>query len=373
MRTLDQIVPEMDFDMVFLMATLMLLVMGTVMIFSSSYFISKEVYDDSFAMIGKHIFHLGVGIVAMGYLIFADYRKFNTRIFALAALGAGIVACILCFVPGIGVTGGHARRWIGIPFLTVQASEIMKIALIFYLAYSLCKKTKKIQDYRYGVLPVLAVVGLSALLILAEPDFGTAATIGIWSFFILFIAGMRIKHLILTLLVTLPAGIVMMILEPYRRARLFAFTNPWEDMHGIGYQIVQSMVALASGGVFGSGLGEGTQKLFFLPAPHTDFILSVLGEELGFLGILFIVALFGFWIWRGYTIAMATNDDFGFLLVVSAVSLMGLQAIVNMGVAMSVFPTTGIALPFFSYGGSSLVTAMVASGIVLSVSRRARL
>jgi cell division protein FtsW len=214
---------------------------------------------------------------------------------------------------------------------------------------------------------------LSALLILAEPDFGTAATIGIWSFFILFIAGMRIKHLILTLLVTLPAGIVMMILEPYRRARLFAFTNPWEDMHGIGYQIVQSMVALASGGVFGSGLGEGTQKLFFLPAPHTDFILSVLGEELGFLGILFIVALFGFWIWRGYTIAMATNDDFGFLLVVSAVSLMGLQAIVNMGVAMSVFPTTGIALPFFSYGGSSLVTAMVASGIVLSVSRRARL
>ncbi len=365
--------PEMDFDMVFLMATLMLLVMGTVMIFSSSYFISKEMYNDSFAMIGRHLFHLGVGIVAMGCLIRVDYRRFNTRFFVLFALGAGIIACILCFVPGIGVMGGHARRWIRVPFLTVQASEIMKIALIFYLSYSLCKKTKNIHDYRYGVLPILAVVGVSALLILIEPDFGTAATIGIWLFFILFIAGMRIKHLILTLLIILPIGIITMLLEPYRKARLLAFMNPWEDMYGIGYQTVQSMVALASGGIFGSGLGEGTQKLFFLPAPHTDFILSVLGEELGFIGVLFIVALFGFWIWRGYTIAMATNDGFGFLLVVSAVSLIGLQAIVNMGVAMSVFPTTGIALPFFSYGGSSLVTAMVASGIVLSVSRRARL
>jgi len=267
--------PEMDFDMVFLMATLMLLVMGTVMIFSSSYFISKEMYNDSFAMIGRHLFHLMVGIVAMGCLIRVDYRRFNTRFFVLFALGAGIIACILCFVPGIGVMGGHARRWIRVPFLTVQASEIMKIALIFYLSYSLCKKTKNIHDYRYGVLPILAVVGVSALLILIEPDFGTAATIGIWSFFILFIAGMRIKHLILTLLIILPIGVLTMLLEPYRKARLLAFMNPWEDMYGIGYQTVQSMVALASGGVFGSGLGEGTQKLFFLPAPTpTSFCRS---------------------------------------------------------------------------------------------------
>jgi cell division protein FtsW len=373
MRTLDQIVPEIDFDMVFLLATLMLLVMGTIMIFSSSYFISKEMYGNSFAMIRKHLFHLAVGAVSMGYLIHADYRKFNTRVFIVAVLGAGILACILCFVPGIGVAGGHAKRWIRAPFLTVQASEIMKIALIFYLAYYLCKKSKKMDDYRSGALPVLGVVALSALLIFVEPDFGTAATIGLWSLFILFIAGMRIKHLALTSVLVIPAGIAMMILEPYRRARLLAFRNPWEDMQGIGYQIVQSMVAFANGGLFGSGLGEGTQKLFFLPAPHTDFILSVLAEELGFLGILFVVSLFGVWIWRGYSIALATNDDFGFFLVVSAVSLMGLQAIVNMGVAMSLLPTTGIALPFFSYGGSGLVTAMVASGIVLSVSRRARL
>ncbi|OPZ29541.1 MAG: Lipid II flippase FtsW [Deltaproteobacteria bacterium ADurb.BinA179] len=366
-------IPELDFDMVFFLTTLVLLVMGTIMIFSSSYFISKEMYGSSFVMIKKHLFHLAVGAAAMVYLIHADYRKFNTRIFILAILGLGIIACVLCFVPGVGITGGHARRWIRAPFVTVQASEIMKIALIFYLAYYLSKKSKKLDDYRSGVLPVLGVVAVSALLIFIEPDFGTAATIGLWSIFILYIAGMRIKHLIFTFLMLVPAAITMMVLEPYRRARLLAFRDPWEDMQGIGYQIIQSMVALANGGVFGSGLGEGTQKLFFLPAPHTDFILSVLGEELGFIGVLFVVTLFGLWVWRGYSIALATNDDFGFFLVISAVSLLGLQAIVNMGVAMSLLPTTGIALPFFSYGGSSMVTAMVASGIVLSVSRRARL
>ncbi|MFY9397795.1 MAG: putative lipid II flippase FtsW [Desulfomonilia bacterium] len=373
MRQVDQVAAELHFDTMFFLATLMLLVVGTVMIFSSSYFISKEMYGNSFALIRKHFFHLAVGAAAMAYLARADYRKFNTRLFVLAGLFAGVVACVLCFVPGIGVTGGNARRWVRVAFLTIQASEIMKIALMFYLAYYLCKKTRNIKDFRSGVLPVLGVVGACAMLILVEPDFGTAATLVLWTLCILFIAGMRLKHLALVVLAALPAAAALMLLEPYRKARLLAFLDPWADMHGTGYQIIQSMVALANGGVFGSGLGEGSQKLFFLPAPHTDFILSVLGEELGFLGVAGVVLLFGFWIWRGYTIAMTTNDDFGFFLVVSAISLLGLQAIVNMGVAMSLFPTTGIALPFFSYGGSNLVTAMVASGIVLSVSRRARL
>jgi cell division protein FtsW len=163
-----------------------------------------------------------------------------------------------------------------------------------------------------------------------------------------------------------------MILEPYRRARLTAFMHPWEDMQGISYQIVQSMVAFANGGFAGSGLGEGTQKLFFLPAPHTDFIFSVLAEELGFVGVLFVLVLFGIWIWRGITIALATNDSFGFYLSLSAISIVALQAIVNMSVSMSLFPTTGVTLPFFSYGGSSLMTVFITSGLVLSVSRGAR-
>ncbi len=358
--------------MVFLLTTLMLLVMGTIMIFSSSYFLSKENLGNPLDMTVKHLVHLVIGAGVMIGVIRTDYRRFNTQTFALAFVGIGTLLCLLCFIPGIGIAGGHAKRWVSLVFVTLQASEVAKIALIFYLAYYLSKKSRRMDDFTYGVMPVLAVVCVNALLIFLEPDFGTAVTIGLWSVFILFIAGMRLKHLLNLSLVGIPLVILLMILEPYRRARLMAFAHPWQDMQGISYQIVQSMVAFANGRFFGSGLGEGTQKLFFLPAPHTDFIFSVLGEELGFLGVVFVLCLFGIWLWRGFTIALATNDSFGFFLAISAVSLVALQAIVNMGVAVSAFPTTGVTLPFFSYGGSSLMTVMITSGIVLSVSRGAR-
>jgi cell division protein FtsW len=358
--------------MVFLLTTLMLLALGTIMIFSSSYFISKEASGNSLAMTVRHLARLGLGLLAMAAIIRTDYRKFNNKGLIIPLLGIGIILCVLCFVPGIGVEGGHARRWVNLALFTVQASEVAKVALIFYLAYYLSKKEKRVDDFADGVMPVMIVVGIMTGLVFLEPDFGTALIIGMWSVAILFMAGMRLKHLGLFFLAALPVVALLMILAPYRRARLLAFMNPWEDMHGIGYQIVQSMVAFANGGFAGSGLGEGTQKLFFLPAPHTDFIFSVLAEELGFLGVAFVVVLFGIWIWRGITIALATNDSFGFYLAVSAVSIVAIQAIVNMSVSMSLFPTTGVTLPFFSYGGSSLLTVLVTSGIILSVSRGAR-
>ncbi len=373
MRARDQIAQAIDFDMIFLVTTLMLLVMGSIMIFSSSYFLSKETWGNSTIMIRNHLIRLAIGLVVMAGLIRIDYRRFNTRAFVVPLLTAGLIACVLCFVPGIGIEGGHAKRWVRLFFVTVQASEIVKVSLIFYLAFYLSKKSKKIEDFKYGAMPVLGVVCVNALLIFIEPDFGTTATIMIWSLFILFIAGMRLKHLLLITLGGVPIGIGMLLLKPYRRARLLSFMNPWEDMQGMGYQIIQSMVAFANGGFLGSGLGEGTQKMFFLPAPHTDFIFAVLGEELGFIGVIFVVCLFGIWIWRGFTIALATNDSFGFFLAISAVSLVGLQAILNMGVTLSIFPNKGIPLPFFSYGGSSLMGVLVISGIVLSVSRGARI
>ncbi len=361
-----------EFDMVFLLATLMLLVMGTVMIFSSGYFLSKE-SGDALAMIQRHIVHAVIGIMLMSVIIRIDYRRFNTPKLVLALLAAGLIACVLCFVPHIGISGGHAKRWVRLLFITVQASEVMKIALIFYLAYYLAKKAKKIEDFTYGIMPVLAIVCISAFLIFIEPDFGTALIIGMWAVIILIIGGMQMKHLGLLSAVGVPAVIILMILAPYRRARLLAFWDPWDDIQGISYQIVQSMVAFANGGFLGSGLGEGTQKMFFLPAPHTDFIFSVLGEELGFIGVIFVIFLFGVWIWRGISIAMSTNDSFGFYLAIGAVSLVAVQAIVNMSVSLSVFPTTGVALPFFSYGGSNLMTVLITSGLVLSVSKGARL
>jgi cell division protein FtsW len=364
---------EIDFDVIFFLATMALLVMGTVMIFSSSYFVSKELYGNGISMTKKHVIHVIIGIGVMIGVMCTDYRRFCSRPLILLGLLGSVVALILCFVPGIGHASGGSRRWVGFGFFTFQASELAKLSLILFAAQFLSRKSKQIHDLSTGIIPLLAIVAILCGLIFIEPDFGTAAALGIWSLLILFIGGMRWKHLGILLGAGIPLGTIAMLLEPYRKARLTAFINPWNDMLGIGYQIIQSMVGFAKGGIFGTGLGEGSQKLFYLPAPHTDFILSVVGEELGFFGVILIASLFGVWIWRGFSIALGTNDSFGFYLVIASVCLIGLQAIFNMGVALSVFPTTGIALPFFSYGGSPLISTMCISGFILSVSRRSRL
>lgn len=364
---------EIDFDVVFFLATMALLVLGTVMIFSSSYFVSKELYGNGIAMTKRHLIHLVLGTGMMLFIMSYDYRRLSSGRIILFALVGSAMGLVLCFVPVIGHSGGHSRRWIGISPLIFQASEIAKIALILFMADYLSRKSRNISDFSRGPLPVLCVVAVMCLLIFMEPDFGTAAALLIWSVMLLFMAGMRWKHLLILMGIGIPVGLIGLLWESYRRTRLTIFLDPWKDMLGSGYQIIQSMVAFATGGFFGSGLGEGTQKLFYLPAPHTDFILSVIGEELGFLGVFIVAALFAVWIWRGFTIAQATNDSFGFHLVIASVCLVGLQAILNMGVALSLLPTKGIALPFFSYGGSPLISTMCICGLVLSVSRRARL
>ncbi|MCU0575258.1 MAG: putative lipid II flippase FtsW [Desulfobacterota bacterium] len=364
---------EIDFDVIFFLATMALLVLGTVMIFSSSYFISKELYGNGITMTKKHLLHVALGTVAMLGIMSIDYRKLSNRNLVLFALAGSALALVLCFAPVIGRSGGHAQRWIGIGPASIQASELAKMALILFIANYLSRKSRTMDDFARGPLPALAIVAVMCLLIFIEPDFGTAASLGIWSVMLLFIAGMRTKHLLILVGTGVPLGLAGMLMEPYRRARLTAFLDPWGDMLGIGYQIIQSMVGFANGRFFGSGLGEGTQKLFYLPAPHTDFILAVVGEEMGFIGVVLVAGLFGIWIWRGFSIAMATNDSFGYHLVIASVCLIGLQAIFNMGVALSLLPTKGIPLPFFSYGGSPLLSTMCICGVILSVSRRARL
>jgi len=364
---------EIDFDVVFFLATMALLVMGTVMIFSSSYFISKELYGNGIVMTKKHLIHVVVGTITMIGIMSWDYRKLGSGNIILFTLLASALALVLCFVPHIGHAGGHSRRWIGYGPLTIQASELAKVALILFVAKFLSRKSHNIGDFARGPLPVLVIVAFMCMLIFIEPDFGTAAAIGIWSVMLLFMAGMRWKHFLILLGAGIPLGLGALLWKPYRRIRLTVFLDPWKDMMGYGYQIIQSLVAFANGHLFGSGLGEGTQKLFYLPAPHTDFILSVVGEELGFLGVILVAILFGIWIWRGFSIAQATNDSFGFHLVIAGVCLIGLQAILNMGVALSMLPTKGIPLPFFSYGGSPLLSTMCICGLILSVSRRARL
>ncbi|HOS98548.1 MAG TPA: FtsW/RodA/SpoVE family cell cycle protein, partial [Deltaproteobacteria bacterium] len=298
---------EIDFDVIFFLATMALLVLGTVMIFSSSYFISKELYGNGITMTRKHLFHVMMGTAAMAGFMSLDYRRLSARGLVMAALMGSALALVLCFVPFVSHSGGGSRRWIGFGPATFQASELAKMALSLFMANYLSRKARFMGDFTQGPLPVLLVTALVCVLIFIEPDFGTAAAIGIWSVMMLFIAGMRVKHLAMLIAAVLPLGIAAMVLEPYRFARLKAFMNPWDDMLGIGYQIIQAMVGFANGRVFGSGLGEGSQKLFFLPAPHTDFIMAVVGEELGFAGVLLVAVLFGVWIWRGFCIAQATN------------------------------------------------------------------
>lgn len=367
------LVPQVDFDVVFFLTTAALCMLGTVMVFSSSFFVSKGQYGNGLAMTLRHLVHLGLGALMMFAVSRIDYRILARRKLAFCAVAASIVALLCCFMPVIGRTGGHARRWIGLGPAVIQASEIAKIALVIYFANCLSRKARSMDDFWKGPFPMLVVVGALCLLIFLEPDFGTAATIGIWSLAMLFVGGASRKHLGMIILAGAPLGAAAMLIEPYRRSRLTAFLDPWKDMMGAGYQIIQSMVGFASGGIMGTGLGEGSQKLFYLPAPHTDFILAVIGEELGFLGVLAVASLFAVWVWRGFSIALATKDAFGHYMVLACVSLVGIQALFNMGVALSLLPTKGIPLPFFSYGGSMLLSTLCMSGLVLSVSRRARL
>ena len=364
---------ELDCDLIFLVVTLLLLSMGAIMVYSASFCMSREISNSDTYYMVRHLIHLSMGIAIMFSLMQLDYRRLNSKVLAYLALLVGFVSLVLCFIPGIGVTGGNARRWIRVMGFTFQSSELMKIMLVLFISHFLTRKSKSIGKFSVGVLPVLIITGTAAIFIFLEPDFGTAALLLLWATTMLFIAGMRWKHTFLIGSGSLPIVVLMLLSAPYRRDRLTAFLDPWSHIQDIGYQIVHSMLAFAKGGVLGAGLGEGTQKLFYLPAPHTDFIFSVIGEELGLLGVLVVIVLFSVWIWRAFFIALATKDTFGFYLVVASCTFIGLQAIINIGVTMSVLPTTGMALPFFSYGGSAMLMVSVASGMILSVSRRARL
>ncbi|HOM28901.1 MAG TPA: putative lipid II flippase FtsW [Deltaproteobacteria bacterium] len=375
MRPRDQAahVLEIDFDVIFFLVTVVLIMMGTVMILSSSFFISKERLGSGLGLFARHLAHLVVGAVAMIAAMAVDYRRLARGKLVYALVACAVILLVCCFIPGIGRAGGHAKRWVDLGFFVVQASEFAKLSLVLYFAYHLSRKSRLMHDFSRGALPLLLVVAVVCLLIFAEPDFGTAATVGLWSLGMLVMGGMPLKHLLVLCGTVLPLGLVGLLWEPYRRVRIITFLDPWKDMLGSGYQIIQSMVAFANGGVLGAGLGEGSQKLFYLPEPHTDFILAVVGEETGFLGVLLVTCLFGLWIWRGFSIAQATNDAFGYYAALASVSLVGLQAIINMGVELCLLPTKGLPLPFFSYGGSTLISTMSLCGLVLSVSRRARL
>jgi cell division protein FtsW len=281
----------------------------------------------------------------------------------------GALGLVLVLIPGVGVTVKGARRWLRVGMWTVQPSELMKVGVLLYLAHYLAKKGSRLTDFWRGFMPPLVVVGAIVGLILIEPDMGTAAVIGLVTLGLLFAGGARLGHLMVIGLAALPVLYLLVMRVAYRRQRIMSFLDPWSDPTGSGFQVIQSQLALGSGGLSGVGLGEGRQKLFYLPEPHTDFVLSALGEEAGFLGTIAVLLLLGWFVVRGFAIALEADDPFARYLALGVCFFVGFHTLINVGVITGLLPTKGLTLPFVSYGGSSLVVNMIGTGLLIAVSR----
>ncbi|MBI4964759.1 MAG: putative lipid II flippase FtsW [Desulfomonile tiedjei] len=355
-------------DPVLLAVVLVILAAGIVMVTSASYIIASGKFGDEFYYTKKQGLAMAIGLAAM-YLFSLIDPSFWKRTGALL-LGVGVVLLALVFVPGVGVEMGGSSRWIRLPLgFYFQPSEFVKYALIIFLAKSLAKKGDSIRDFAVGFVPHVLIMGVVVSLILYQPDFGNAVIITGVGFLMLFVAGVRLQHLLGSLILCLPFVYYFAVNAPYRKLRIMSFLDPWADPLNSGFQIIQSLVAFGCGGFWGAGIGKGIQKLFYLPQPHSDFVFAVVGEELGLLGVLLLVILFYVLICRGLVAAIRSTDKFHKFLAFGITCLIGLQAMVNMAVAMGLLPTKGLPLPFVSLGGTSMIMNLAGLGILMAITR----
>jgi len=356
-----------EFDRVLLWIILSLLAFGVVMGYSASAVISQEKYGASTSLVARQVLYIVAGLIAMAVCMRVNYRIYASRAFVAGALTVCLVGLVLVFL--FPETNG-ARRWIKLGSSSIQPSEFAKIALVIFAARYLTERQDVLNKFWKGLAPVCGVVGVFMALILIEPDLGTSACIALTVGVMLYVAGLSVRYLIGSALLALPAFYALILRVPWRRDRLLAFLDPFNDPYGIGYQVRQSLLALGSGGWSGAGLAQGKGKLFFLPEPHTDFIYAVIGEELGMLGCVVVVTLFLLLYWRGIKGALRAPDSFGRYLGIGLVAMVSLQAFINLSVVLSLMPTKGIPLPLVSMGGSSVTATLMGLGILLNVSRR---
>jgi len=350
-----------------LIVTLALVMIGVVAVYSSSAIYASEKFGDSAFFLKKHVFFLVIGFLLMLFIMSVDLAKVQKVSKILMAIS--ILSLVFVLVPRIGVSAGGARRWFRVGFFSFQPSELAKFALIVYLASFFARKGYKIKDFFSGFLPASVVILTACLLILLQPDLGTSCAIFFVGFLIIFVAGGRIAHLVTTLFLGFPFLYYLIFSVPYRRKRMFIFLNPWQDREGAGFQIIQSFLALGSGGLWGVGLGQSKQKLFYLPEAHTDFIFSIIAEELGFLAAAGVLILFGAFIWQGTRAFLKESRPFNKVVIFGVTSMIAFEALLNIGISAGVFPTKGLPLPFISYGGSSLVFHLAAVGLMLNAMR----
>ena len=360
---------KMSPDYWLFLVVLVLLGLGVVMVYSASAILATDRFRDAHFFLKKQLFWAVLGLGVMWGVMAIDYRKWRPLVSPLLALA--FVLLVLVLVPPFGQSINGTRRWLRWGPISVQPTELAKLVLVVYLADFLARRQAVIGHLWRGILPPLVVTGGVAGLVLLQPDLGSAVAIVGVVLCMIFVAGARLAHLGMIGGLAVPVVALAVYMAPYRLRRVLTFLDPWADPRGAGFQIIQSYLALGGGGLLGRGLGESKQKLFYLPEPHTDFIFAVLGEELGFLGALATVVLFGILLWRGIRIGLRVADPFGALVAFGVTALLVNQAVVNLGVVVGVFPTKGLPLPFVSSGGSSLLVAMAAVGLLLNVSQRA--
>jgi len=351
-----------------LFSTIMILVaVGVVMVFSASSYSAffNPAYRDSMYFLKKQGLSAIIGITAMIFMIKIDYHKMKkfTKIIMLITLI--LLGVVYAFPPKNG-----AQRWIPIPVFNLQPSEIAKYVIVFYMAKSIELKGEKIKSFTYGILPYLLVSGLYAVIILFEPNLSIATVIMLVTLIMLFVGGASWLHFTELIGMVGILGVVGILLEPFRVKRVLNFLDPWQDPKGTGYQLIQSLLALGSGGITGVTLGKSRQKCYYIPEPHNDFIFAIIGEELGLIGCTVVIILFLVLIWRGIRTAMRAKDTYGTLLAVGITSVIAIQAIINIAVVTGSMPVTGVPLPFISYGGSSLLFNLMAMGVLLNISRQ---
>ena len=359
-------------DKTLLTIMILLMMLGLLTLFSATYYKAPNSTGDPWSEVKKQMFGVAVGAAAMQFTIRIPYQFWGKRKVVVAGIALSCVLLLLVVIPGIGVNINGSRRWLSIAGISFQPGEFAKYAVVLFMAMVLTARGRKIQWLFKGILPVLVVPGVLFLLILEQPNLSTAGTIIIVSVLMVLLAGAKWQHMLVLGAGGLALGAYYAWSEEYRRERLLSFMNPFAKMSDEGYQLSQSLIAFGSGGLFGMGLGQGRQKYAYLPYPESDFIFAIVGEDFGLAGCLAVILLFVAFMIAGMRIAMTCEDKHGCLLAAGIIGMISVQAFINMGVVVGVLPTTGLPLPFFSAGGTSLSITMAAVGIVLNISRSCR-
>ena len=357
---------KLKIDRVLFTATLLLICVSVVMVYSASAVVALERFQQPYLFLTKQALWSVLGLAVLVVAMRVDYRTYRNEAFIWCLLGLVVLMLVgVLFSAPINGT----RRWFAVGGLGIQPSELAKVACVFFTALMLERRMHRIDDLSYSLLPIGLILGLVVALILLQPDFGTSISLALVVAVMVFAAGLHYRYFVGLALAALPAIYIVLVSAPYRRRRLLAFWDPWADPLGDGFQIIQSLVAVGTGGVFGRGLMAGVQKLFYLPEPHTDFIYAVISEELGLVGATAILICFCVIAWRGLRIAARAEDMFGSFVALGLTTMIAAQAFVNISVVLGLMPTKGIPLPLVSFGGSSLLINLLGMGVLLNISQ----